>query len=411
MSGAINLTAVLMAVALFLPAVLMASTQEAEGTFPLLDNAESWAKLPSAREGSGQAATPSWARALAGPMPRTTAAALAARSGRIGRDSPLDPKLRAADALDLGSRPTAALYAEAYAAADARRAGLDDRAIDALRRSDDSGRSPAEKTALEFAREMTVDSAGVTDAEFAALVAAYGERKVAAMVLLMAHANFQDRLSLMPSCADGSGRAQTSTRGRVRARGHVRRHDVEAAGESGAAAAQADGEGPDRRRRGGWTSFSYEQLQARLEEQKRKPTRLRIPSWEEVERGLPPGFMKPSRIVWNQVCLGYQPELATAWETIMRTNAAESRGKVDRVFSLSVFWIVTRAIDCPYCMGHCEMNWEVAGLSPPLIAERSRLLAGDDWSSFRPPSNASPRLRPQAHPQPRHHLGPRTSRD
>ena len=35
-------------------------------------------------------------------------------------------------------------------------------------------------------------------------------------------------------------------------------------------------------------------------------------------------------------------------------------------------------------MGHCEMNWEVAGLTKPQIAERSRLLAGDDWSSFPP---------------------------
>jgi hypothetical protein len=35
-------------------------------------------------------------------------------------------------------------------------------------------------------------------------------------------------------------------------------------------------------------------------------------------------------------------------------------------------------------MGHCEMNWEVAGLNKEEIAQRSRLLAGDDWSSFPP---------------------------
>jgi hypothetical protein len=68
----------------------------------------------------------------------------------------------------------------------------------------------------------------------------------------------------------------------------------------------------------------------------------------------------------------------------MRTNGAEMRKKLDRVFGISLFWVVTRTIDCPYCMGHCEMNWEVAGLSKGLIAERSRLLAGDDWSSFPP---------------------------
>ena len=72
--------------------------------------------------------------------------------------------------------------------------------------------------------------------------------------------------------------------------------------------------------------------------------------------------MRPSSIVWNQVCLGYVPELATAWETVMRTNMPEMRKKMDRVFGISMFWVITRSIDCPYCMGHCEMNWEVAGL-------------------------------------------------
>ncbi len=68
----------------------------------------------------------------------------------------------------------------------------------------------------------------------------------------------------------------------------------------------------------------------------------------------------------------------------MRTNMSEMRKNLDRIFAISIFWVVTRTIECPYCMGHCEMNWEVAGLSKPLIAERSRLLAGTDWSSFRP---------------------------
>jgi hypothetical protein len=33
-------------------------------------------------------------------------------------------------------------------------------------------------------------------------------------------------------------------------------------------------------------------------------------------------------------------------------------------------------------MGHCEMNWEVAGLTRDEIADRSRVLASDDWSLF-----------------------------
>ena len=68
----------------------------------------------------------------------------------------------------------------------------------------------------------------------------------------------------------------------------------------------------------------------------------------------------------------------------MWINGEENGRRFDRVFGLSLFWIVTRSIDCPYCMGHCEMNWEVIGMTPAQIAERSRALASDDWSCFPP---------------------------
>jgi alkylhydroperoxidase family enzyme len=222
----------------------------------------------------------------------------------------------------------------------------------------------------------------VTDDEFAALVKEYGAEKTAAMVLLMAYANFQDRLLLClgselepdgPAPANGvvfSPEAFENTM--------LKPPPSQASSLPEPTGADLIADDPE------WTSIGYDQLQAKMESQKRKPTRLPIPRWDDVERGLPPEFMRPNRIVWNQVCLGYQPELAAAWETLMRTNATEMRGKLDRVFGISLFWVVTRAIDCPYCMGHCEMNWEVAGLSSALIAQRSLLLAGNDWSSFAP---------------------------
>ena len=74
-------------------------------------------------------------------------------------------------------------YGEAYALADGRRAGLDHKAIEALGRGDFSNNSAAEKLALDFARKMTVNSASVTDEEFAALVKHHGEKLAAAMVL------------------------------------------------------------------------------------------------------------------------------------------------------------------------------------------------------------------------------------
>ena len=40
-----------------------------------------------------------------------------------------------------------------------------------------------------------------------------------------------------------------------------------------------------------WLEASYDTLQGRLEVQRRKPTRLRIPAWDEVARNLPPGLI------------------------------------------------------------------------------------------------------------------------
>ena len=60
------------------------------------------------------------------------------------------------------------------------------------------------------------------------------------------------------------------------------------------------------------------------------------------------------------------------------------RRKPDRVFEESLFWVQTRSIRCNYCMGHCEMLLEVAGLDKDAVAERTRRLAGDDWSCFPP---------------------------
>jgi alkylhydroperoxidase family enzyme len=383
MSRMTKLTALMLTGVGLFPTLAKADPPREGGTavlaFEPLSDEESWKRMPPAESGGGQA-LPSWARALAGPMPRTTAALL--RLDLVHRTrNPLDPKLRA-QMRWVAANANRCEYSRAYALFDGRRAGLDDAAIEALRRGDHSRRPSAEKAALEFARKMTVDPASVSDGEFAALVEAYGERKAAAMVLLMAYSNFQDRLLLCLGSPVEPGGPQPPVEvvfaPEAFATKMLKPPTSQASPLPKRTGKDLIEDGPD------WTSLSYEQLQTRLEEQRRKPTRLRIPSWEDVERGLPPGFMKPSRIVWNQVCLGYQPELATAWETIMRTNGAEMRGKVDRVFSVSVFWIVTRAIDCPYCMGHCEMNWEVAGLSKSLIAERSQLLAGSDWSSFPP---------------------------
>ena len=61
---------------------------------PLLADAEAWKRLPPVESGGGQP-LPSWARALAGPLPYTTAAMLELDRAYRTSDS-LDPKLAAA---------------------------------------------------------------------------------------------------------------------------------------------------------------------------------------------------------------------------------------------------------------------------------------------------------------------------
>ena len=162
MSGFASLTFCLAILCLFLPAVAVAaSTGKADSPFAQWNDDDCWRKLPQVEKGGGQP-LPSWARALAGSMPRTTAALL--RLDYVHRtSSPIDPKLRARMRW-VAAHANRCAYAEAYAVFDAGRAGLSDGELEALRRGDDTGLSASEKHALEFALKMTVNSAGVTDA-------------------------------------------------------------------------------------------------------------------------------------------------------------------------------------------------------------------------------------------------------
>ncbi len=110
---------------------------------------------------------------------------------------------------------------------------------------------------------------------------------------------------------------------------------------------------------------------------------LPIPQWDEVLPKLPlPMQSRPTRIIWNLVGWFYVPELSIPWSVATRTMWAETTP--DRILEESLFWVQTRAIRCNYCMGHCEMLLEVAGLNHSQIEDRTRHLAGNDWSAFSP---------------------------
>ncbi len=201
------------------------------------------------------------------------------------------------------------------------------------------------------------------------------------MVLLGAYGNFQDRivLGLDLPVEDGgpiaAARRSSSPRRRSRRPPSCRRRRSCPA--------------PSRRARPSWSidpewsELDYDELQGSLERQRAGHRACRSRSWDEVRTNLPPALAsRPTRIVWNLVCSGYVPELAIPWSVTTRTMWAEAQP--DRVFEESLFWVQTRAVRCNYCMGHCEMLLEVAGLDKEAVAERTRLLAGEDWSAFPP---------------------------
>jgi hypothetical protein len=99
-----------------------------------------------------------------------------------------------------------------------------------------------------------------------------------------------------------------------------------------------------------WTAVPFEELRDRLKQQTaRRQARIPVPTWETVRDNLPadvPRPAKPVRIVWSLVTSGYQPRLSAAWGGGLRAFRSES--DLDAVFHESLFWVVTRSLQCFY---------------------------------------------------------------
>jgi hypothetical protein len=261
-------------------------------------------------------------------------------------NSPLDPRVRGMMRWTVAHANRCA-YSKAYAATDLRRAGLAQNEIEALDVAA-ATRSEAEQAALVFARKLTLEADAVTDEEVARLVEWYGDKQVVAMVLLVAYANFQDRLflSLGLNVEPGGPLAPVGVRFAKDLSSKSitvpkRQQPVEQLDKSRANEAikidDAD-----------WLSVDFSTLQNKLEAQRDRPGRIRVPAWDEVRERLPERSRRndPLRIKWSLVCLGYQPEIALAWSACMRAFGGEA--KQDRVFEETLFWVITRAIHCFY---------------------------------------------------------------
>ncbi len=351
-------------------------TEPAMPAVTLLTNEDCWRRLPDAIFGAGQP-LPSWVRAVATHLPRTAAAMLNLDYAHRMK-SPVDPILRAkmrwvvADANHCE-------YSKDYAIADLKRCGGSDEVVSVLA-GDPALWPESDQKPLEFARLLTVDAPALPDELFENLRLAYGGKIVASMVLLAAYGNFQDRIVL------GLQLPMEET-------GPLAPLNVEFSEDALQVAsiipAQSElpalnGAGrnvvPEER---DWTAVSFEQLQTRLERQRARQPRLPVPTWDEVRSLLPPAMAStPTRIVWSLMTYKYAAELQIPWSIATRTMWAERPG--DRVFEESLFWVQTRTVECNYCMGHCEMLLEVAGLDKQAVAKRTEILASNDWSAFPP---------------------------
>ena len=97
-----------------------------------------------------------------------------------------------------------------------------------------------------------------------------------------------------------------------------------------------------------WTKYDYSALQKILADQRARQPRIPVPPFDSIRKYLPANFPKDKevKIRWSLVCTGYQPELAMAWTQCTRNFAEEA--KQDRVFEESLFWVVTRSLQCFY---------------------------------------------------------------
>ena len=318
-----------------------AAADERSACLPMLDDDSAWSRLPPLKQGQRQP-LPAWARMLADSLPRTTAAML--ELDAMHRQlSPLGPAL-AAKVRWTVAKANRCSYSMTAAEGDVRRAGLDGAAL-ALLENAPAGSPSEEQLILNFARRLTLEADEITDEEAARIAEILGDPNWVALVLLVAHANFQDRLFLSLGAVCDLGAPLPPFEGRF---AKVDKDAPIAVPERVLPETSAMPNVPEQIDDPEWRSVDFAQLQANLDLQRERSGRIRVPTWEELAATLPEDQRPkhPVHIRWSLVCRGYQPELAAGWSACTRAFAEES--KQDRVFEESLFWVITRTIHCFY---------------------------------------------------------------
>lgn len=305
------------------------------GALPVVADADAWKQLPRKSP-----PLPVWARTLVGPLPKTTAAML--ELDRLHRDgnplgAVLAAKLRWAAADAIGCE-----YSRKSAEFDLKRAKVPPPDVEAFVAGKDM---PAddERRLLKLARKLTTAAYTVTDAEVAAVLAAYGPEKIMAVVHTVAYCNFHYRILLAlgvevepngplppPDVAfDTDPKDPTPAPPRV-----------EWAALKGKPQPQVS------------EKFTWPgdggtlDVTASVEDQKARTSRIPYPEKWRLDRLTGDAKRMADSILWNTYSAAYQPELTNAWFVCLRAFQAEA--KLDRVAGNSLFWVVTRSNECFY---------------------------------------------------------------
>jgi alkylhydroperoxidase family enzyme len=301
---------------------------------PLLANDEAWKKLPDAPEKVEP--LPVWARAFAGWQPITTARMLELDAlHRTGER--LDGRFRAvvrwaaADA-------NRCEYTKAMAAADYDRANGHPSDLTTMMKQPDK-LPEVDRLAAAFARGMMLDAAHVTDAEVKRLIELLGDERMVALVALVAHASFQDRILLTLNVAPEPTAVPpvTATFGRPKPPAPP----AKPAEPKPTTTAVTTPPPPP-------PSAKWTQAQKGLDKQRQRTGRIAVPPVEFVTTRLGQGHpaLWQAGILWSRVCYGHQPKLTDAW--FDTANAFRQEGSLDSLFTNAIFWTVTDSLNCFY---------------------------------------------------------------
>jgi alkylhydroperoxidase family enzyme len=306
-----------------------------EVRFPSMSDNEAWQRLPLEAP-----RLPEWARILAGPSPKGTAALLHLDS-RHRANNPIGNMLAgqlrwiAADAIGCE-------YARECAEFDLLNLGETSEAIQVLR-DDDARWSPIQRATFQFAEKMTLAAYSVTDEEVAVLTDHYGPETFVGMVHTLAFANFENRVFLALGVVHSD-------------EGPVPPADWPFDSELGAAAVApqrptheellASTSPVESSAEFDWSDQPFAALESHQQQQQQRSSRVPIPGDEALSFLPPDRVARSGRVIWSRVSLGYQPELTQGWFDLM--NAFGEEAQLDRVFSNTMFWVVTRSNECFY---------------------------------------------------------------